>query len=174
MDKKTSIYYNKLNSSRTGKPGALLRKTIWHFVELGCDRYEVHVEDVEVDNMATVKSVVEEGKAQIGLPFFKDNFANNVGYEGLMVMPVLKHPGLDFITAQQDPNGLGITLKAVFHCWPLLLVTMLLTAIAGIIVWALVSCCFFLTFLFCQKFDFFFHSILLGYTIEYSNEKISD
>lgn len=147
-------YTIKLNGSTTGKPDGLLKKTVWHFVELGCGRYDVHIEDVEVDNMATVKSLVHEGKAHIGLPFFKDNFGNYEGYEGLMVMPVLEHPGLEFISTRQDPNGLFIILKAVVQCWPLLVVTMLLTAIAGVIVWALVRFYFFLCYLLGQILEF--------------------
>ena len=131
-------YIMRINQSWSGKPEGLLRKTVWHFIELGCDRYAIHTEAVEVDSMDALVSLVQEGKAQVGLPIFMENFGEFEKYEGFLLLKVLDHPGLEFITTGQKPNGLLITVKAVLHSWPLLLVTTLLTAIAGVIVWALV------------------------------------
>ena len=49
------------------------------------------------------------------------------------------YPGTEFITTEDDSSALGVVLDAVLKAWPLLAVTMVLTAIAGIIMWALVS-----------------------------------
>ena len=138
-------YTIRLNSSRNHKPVGLLRSTVWHFIELGCDRFDIHIEPVELHSMDVLKSLVQEGKVQVGLPIFIDYHGNYEDYENLHLIRVLDHPGFEFITTGRNHKELvSIILKALVHAWPLLLITTLLTAIAGVIVWALVRSYIFL------------------------------
>ena len=117
------------------KPNGLLRSTVLRFMELGCDPYRVKIDTVQVDNIKALKILLQEGKANVGLPVF---MANPGEYKEMLSMKVLDHPGLDFITTSKRQQVVHVIMEAVFNSWPLLLFTMLLTAIAGVMVWALV------------------------------------
>lgn len=123
------------------EPTGLLRKTVWEFIELGCvDNIDYHIESFQVFSISDLIRLVQEGKAHVGLPVVLDNFGENTAStKGTHVVKVLDHPGIEFIASSKtNKQALSVILIAVLQAWPLLLITMLLTAIAGVIVWALV------------------------------------
>ena len=124
-----------------GEPRGLLRKTVWEFIELGCvDSIDYHIESFQVFSISDLIRLVQEGKAHVGLPVVLDNFGeNSANTKGTHIVKVLDHPGIEFIASSKtNKRALSVILIAVLQAWPLLLITMLLTAIAGVIVWALV------------------------------------
>lgn len=130
-----TLSFSKSNGS---KPSGLLGQTVWHFIELGCDRFNIRIEPIEVHSVATLTRLVKEGEVQVGLPIFMNIFEGNEEYKETLSIKVLDHPGLEFITAGRRLGTTGLVIKAVVSALPMLLITMLLTAIAGVIVWALV------------------------------------
>lgn len=64
---------------------------------------------------------------------------DNRKYKEFPFFKLDNYPGTDFLTNDNKPNALGIVLSAILESWPLLAVAMNLTAIAGIIMWALVG-----------------------------------
>ena len=75
----------------------------------------------------------------IALPIFED--ANNRKYSEFIFFKLDDYPGTEFITTEDDTTTLTVVMDSVLKSWPLLAVTLVLTAIAGIIMWALVSGC---------------------------------
>lgn len=140
MEKYPYIFRTGSFSADRGLAG-LLRKTVWEFIELGCvDDIDYHIESFQVFSISDLIRLVQEGKAHVGLPVVRDNFGENSEYtKGIRTVKVLDHPGIEFIAASKtNKQALSVILIAVFQAWPLLFITMLLTAIAGVIVWALV------------------------------------
>ncbi|CAH3195201.1 unnamed protein product [Porites evermanni] len=132
-----------IGSFRAGRePRGLLRKTVWEFIELGCvDSIDYHIESFQVFSISDLIGLVQEGKAHVGLPVVLDNFGeNSANTKGTHIVKVLDHPGIEFIASSKtNKQALSVILIAVLQAWPLLIITMLLTAIAGVIVWALDS-----------------------------------
>ena len=75
----------------------------------------------------------------IALPIFEDT--NNRKYSEFIFFKLDDYPGTEFITTEDDTTTLTVVMDSVLKSWPLLAVTLVLTAIAGIIMWALVSGC---------------------------------
>ena len=76
----------------------------------------------------------------IALPIFED--ANNRKYSEFIFFKLDDYPGTEFITTEDDTTALtAVVMDSVLKSWPLLAVILVLTAIAGIIMWALVSDC---------------------------------
>jgi hypothetical protein len=56
--------------------------------------------------------------------------------------PVVESPGVVFIVKKEDSSAAATAvMKAVFQGWPVLLLTLIMAALSGIIVWALVRFC---------------------------------
>ena len=75
----------------------------------------------------------------IALPIFKH--ANNHKYSEFTFFKLDDYPRTEFIITEDDTTALTVVMDSVLKSWPLLAVTLVLTAIAGIIMWALVSDC---------------------------------
>ena len=141
MEKHPYIFGTGSFRAGNGEPTGLLRKAVWEFIELGCvDSIDYHIESFQVFSISDLIRLVQEGKAHVGLPVVLDNFGENTAStKGTHIVKVLDHPGIEFIASSKtNKQALSVILIAVLQAWPLLLITMLLTAIAGVIVWALV------------------------------------
>ena len=91
----------------------------------------VHYESNILDNC-------ENDKAQIGLPVTAIG-REAISYKGFHFTGIVDYPGADFITLAESKHPGTVVTLTVLRSWPLLAVTTVLMAIAGIVMWALVS-----------------------------------
>ena len=84
-----------------------------------------------------VKDNIGENGTVISFPVYgemKDTTFQNVPY-----MPVVEAPGVVFIMTHEDAgNAAQAVMGAVFQGWPVLVLTLVMAALSGIIIWALV------------------------------------
>lgn len=63
----------------------------------------------------------------------------DVKFQTFPFYPVVESPGVVFIVKKEDASAAATAvMKAVFQGWPVLLLTLIMAALSGIIVWALV------------------------------------
>ena len=84
----------------------------------------------------------------ISLPTFKGTMLSmpiygdmkDVKFQNYPFYPVVESPGVVFIVQKEDSsNAAQAVMDAVFQGWPVLLLTLIMAALSGIVVWALVS-----------------------------------
>ena len=57
------------------------------------------------------------------------------------LVPMVPHTGIAFVIVKNNKNNYSLQmLKSLLATWPILVLTLILTLIAGIIAWSLVSC----------------------------------
>lgn len=67
-----------------------------------------------------------------------------VRFQNYPFYPVVESPGVVFIVKKEDSSAAATAvMQAVFQGWPVLLLTLIMAALSGIIIWALVSCSLF-------------------------------
>lgn len=100
-----------------------------------------------LNDSEVVKDHIGENGTVISFPVYgemKDTTFQNFPY-----MPVVEAPGVVFIMTHEDSaNAAQAVMDAVFQGWPVLVLTLVMAALSGIIVWALVRLvrnCFFFT-----------------------------
>ena len=97
-------------------------------------------------NRDTLHGNIFHGEASMGLPVYIEDELFDHTYGGkLAFIKVLESPGLVLIANKENAidNDLRVLWKAIFNEWPIVLISLLLCAISGICVWALVSHIFF-------------------------------
>lgn len=104
-------------------------------------------------NKSMLHKNIFRGDADIGLPVFIENdfFDMPGSYAGsLRFIKVLESPGLALIMDKNNAreSSKQVVWRAIANEWPIMLISLLLCAISGICVWALVSPFFF--YLRCQ------------------------
>ena len=76
----------------------------------------------------------------ISMPVYGD--MKDVAFQSHPFYPVVESPGVVFIVKKEDSsNAAQAVMEAVFQGWPVLLLTLIMAALSGIVVWALVSTC---------------------------------
>ena len=80
--------------------------------------------------------LLRQNRVHFAAPIFEPI---NRQYGEFVFFKLADYPGTDFITTDEETNKLKVVLHAVLKSWPLFAVTLIITAIAGIIVWALVG-----------------------------------
>lgn len=74
----------------------------------------------------------------MSMPIYGD--MKDVTFQGHPFYPVVESPGVVFIVKKEDStNAAKAVMDAVFQGWPVLLLTLIMAALSGIIIWALVS-----------------------------------
>ena len=91
-----------------------------------------------LNDSEVVKDHIGENGTVISFPVYgemKDTTFQNFPY-----MPVVEAPGVVFIMTNEDSaNAAQAVMDAVFQGWPVLVLTLVMAALSGIIIWALVS-----------------------------------
>ena len=76
----------------------------------------------------------------MSMPIYGD--MKDVTFQNHPFYPVVESPGVVFIVKKEDSsNAAQAVMEAVFQGWPVLLLTLIMAALSGIVVWALVSSC---------------------------------
>ena len=89
------------------------------------------------DSEKEMLSQVKNSEAHVGYPMILSSIS--LRENGIKFLPMIEYPGAVFLVTSVGVDSETLVLEAVFKSWPLLLITVLTTAIAGIVAWVLVS-----------------------------------
>ena len=129
------------NSSLDNQAHGIIRDAILRHIQWDCsgffgNHYEIMT--LRADSESGMIQLLKQNKVHIAVPLFEQQ--NNQKYSEFIFFKLLDYPGTEYITLADDENNdaLDVVFDSVLKSWPLLAVTMIFTAIAGIIMWALV------------------------------------
>ena len=94
-------------------------------------------ESLKVGSEFKMIELLRQNKVHIALPIFEK--IPNRQYSEFPFFKLDDHPGTEYITNESQESVLSVVLDSVLKSWPLLAATLVLTAIAGIIMWSLVG-----------------------------------
>ena len=133
----------RTNESLDNEAHGLIRDAVLRYIVVECGLYafklEYEVSTRKFENEFELLEQLRQNIVHIALPIFQD--ANNHKYSEFTFFKLDDYPGTEFIITEDDTTALTVVMDSVLKSWPLLAVTLVLTAIAGIIMWALVSDC---------------------------------
>lgn len=118
------------------EPHGLIRDALLQYL-VDCSDDDTFFEFLQVDSEFGMLDLLKHNKVQVALPIFEPS--NNRRYSKFHFVKIHNYPGIDFISTEDKTNGIDVILDSVKKSWPLLAVTLILTAIAGIIIWGLVG-----------------------------------
>ena len=128
------------NSSLDNQAQGIVRDAVLKYIQLNCgaalgNYYEIKT--LRADSESGMIQLLKQNKVHLAIPIFEEQ--NNQKYSEFIFFKLLDYPGTEYITMTNDENdALDVVFDSVLKSWPLLAVTMIFTAIAGIIMWALV------------------------------------
>ena len=128
------------NESLDNEAQGLMRDAVLKHIAVECGYYmkkSFDVRTLEMENEFAMLERLRQNKVHIALPIFEH--PSNRRYPEFPFFKLDDYPGTEYITVLDDSSTLTVVLDSVIKAWPLLAVTMVLTAIAGIIMWALVG-----------------------------------
>lgn len=124
------------NDSHDSNPHGLILDALLQYI-VACTDENTFYESLYADSEVGVLELLRHNTVQVALPIFEPS--TNRRYSEFHFVKVHDYPGTDFIAPEAKTNGMDVVLDAVMKSWPLLAVTLILTAIAGVIMWALVG-----------------------------------
>jgi len=145
------IFQPKNNTTKTEtelnrKVTGVFYSIIGRAVQFCCKHFDnrgTHLEYThKAENINTLHANIFYDKAYVGMPVYIENEFFDQHYGGtLAFIKVLESPGLVVIGNKDDvkQNDLKVLWKTIYNQWPIVLIAVLLCAISGICVWALVS-----------------------------------
>ena len=140
------IFQPKNNTKQTEKLDGVFYRIIGRAVQICCKHFDNSGTRLEythkAQNINTLHANIFYDKASVGMPVYIENGFFEQNYGGtLAFIKVLESPGLVVIGNKDDvkQNDLKVLWKTIYNQWPIVLISVLLCAISGICVWALVS-----------------------------------
>ena len=127
------------NVSLDNEADGLIRDVLLRYITIECGYYKgvvYNVKSLRADNEFGMIDLLRQNKVHVAGPIFEPM---NRRYSEFPFFKLADYPGTDFITSDDETNGLYVVLDAILKSWPLFAVTLILTAIAGVFVWALVG-----------------------------------
>ena len=127
------------NGSLDNDVHGMIRDAIFRYISYDCGiaiKVEYNPKTFRTDSEFGMIEMLRQNKVHLAIPVFEPRSRR---YSEFPFLKLVDYPGTDFITTADETKGLNVVLNAVLRSWPLLAVTLILTAIAGVIVWALVS-----------------------------------
>ena len=128
------------NGSIDSGAQGLIRDTLLPYMTYECGilhGIEYQVEDRQVNSEYEMIALLRQNKVHVAAPIFEPKGDRH--YSEFPFFKVVDYPGTDYITTEEGNNKISYVLDAVLKSWPLLAVTLVLTAISGVVMWALVS-----------------------------------
>ena len=98
---------------------------------------EYQMQTLRVDSEFGMIELLRQNKAHIAFPTFE--YPATRRYPEFPFFKLHDYPGTEYITTKGNTSALRVVLDTVLKAWPLVAVTLVHTAIAGVIMWALVS-----------------------------------
>lgn len=143
---------HQLRNENTGLKGVFYN-IIGRAIQFCCRYHDNRGTRLQFNHKAWNKSMLHtnifRGDADIGLPVYIENEFFDISYAGnLRFIKVIESPGLALIMDKNNvkENSKQVVWSAIANEWPIMLISLLLCAISGICVWALVSPVFFFRF----------------------------
>ena len=127
------------NESLDNKAQGLIRDVLFQYIFRQCGydyRVRFNPKTIRVDTEFRMIELLSQNRVHLAAPVFEPI---NRQYSEFPFVKLVDYPGTDFITIEDETKGINIVLDAILKSWPLFVVTLILTAIAGVIMWALVS-----------------------------------
>jgi len=127
------------NGSFDDKAHGILMDVLLRFITIECGFYakiDYQVKTFQADSEFHMIELLRQNKVHVAAPIFEPT---NRRYYDFSFVKLTDYPGSEFITSEDETNKLKLVFNAVLKSWSLFAVTLILTAIAGIIMWALVS-----------------------------------
>ena len=127
------------NGSQDDEGHGLIRNVLMPHVLLECGimiGINYHVKTFRADNEFHMIQLLRQNKVHIAAPIFEPT---NRRYHEFSFFKITDYPESEFITSADEGNKLTLVLHAVMKSWSLFAVTLILTAIAGVFMWSLVS-----------------------------------
>ena len=122
------------NESLDDKAHGMIRNVLLPYISIQCgDFYELKT--FRANSEFHMIELLRQNKVQLAGPVFE---STNRRYGEFPFLKITDYPGSEFITSEDETNKLSLLLDAVLKSWSLFAVTLILTAIAGVIMWALV------------------------------------
>ena len=129
------------NESLDDEVHGMLRDVLLPFITVKCGVRHAHeptkylLETFRADSEFHMIELLRQNKVHVAAPIFE---STNRRYNEFSFFKITDYPGSEFITSEDEAYKLSLVLDAVLKSWSLFAVTLILTAIAGIIMWALV------------------------------------
>jgi len=128
------------NESLDDEVHGMLRDVLLPFITVKCGVRHAHeptkylLETFRADSEFHMIELLRQNKVHVAAPIFE---STNRRYNEFSFFKITDYPGSEFITSEDEAYKLSLVLDAVLKSWSLFAVTLILTAIAGIIMWAL-------------------------------------
>ena len=123
------------NESLDNEAHGMLRDVLLPHIIKECG-YRAHdIKTFRADSEFHMIELLRQNKVHVAAPIFEPM---NRRYNEFSFFKITVYPGSVFITSDDEGNKLTLVLDAVLKSWSLFAVTLILTAIAGVIMWALV------------------------------------
>lgn len=116
-------------------PRGILRDSLLHIIPL-CGRIKVTF--FKANSEFEMIELLRQNKAHTAAPIFEP--ANHRRYSEFLFFNLHDYPGTVYITTGHEESI--VIFQAVMKTWPLIAFTLILTAIAGVIIWVLVGLSF--------------------------------
>ena len=126
------------NGSLDDEAHGMIRDILVRFITIECGYYagvNYQVKTFRADSEFHMIELLRQNKVHVACPIFEPT---NRRYDEFSFFKITDYPGSEYITSEDESNKLGLVLDAVLKSWSLFAVTLILTAIAGVIMWALV------------------------------------
>ena len=130
------------NESFDDGPQGMIRDAVLRHITVECGHCwtpsseHCEIETLKMQNELEMLELLKQNKVHIAIPVFEH--PSNRLYDEFFFLKLDDYPGTEYITTEDDTSTLNVVLESVLKAWPLFAVTIVLTAIAGIIMWALV------------------------------------
>ena len=125
------------NESLDDEVHGMIRDVLLRYITLECGYYAGlnHVKTFRAESEFHMIELLRQKKVHIASPIFEPT---NRRYDEFLFLKLTNYPGSEFITNEDEANKLSLVFNAVLKSWSLFAVTLILTAIAGVVMWALV------------------------------------
>ncbi|KAL9964497.1 hypothetical protein ACROYT_G028146 [Oculina patagonica] len=125
------------NGSKDNELHGMIRDALYRYISYDCGwawKIVFLQNAVRVNSEFGMVELLRQNKVHFAAPIFEPI---NRQYSEFPFLKLVDYPGTEFITTEEDTNKLKVVLDTVLKSWPLFAVTLILTAIAGVIEWAL-------------------------------------
>ncbi|XP_073230546.1 uncharacterized protein [Porites lutea] len=97
---------------------------------------KLNYSEVPSNDSEVVKKHINMNGTVMSMPIYGD--MKDITFQNHPFYPVVESPGVVFIVKKEDSsNAAKAVMEAVFQGWPVLLLTLIMAALSGIVVWAL-------------------------------------
>lgn len=122
----------------TEKPEGIFPKIVEKLVKECCGACVELKYKTPVNNSEDLKEELTKNDTHLSFPIYGKMTVTK--YQNLPYFPLIESPGVIYLQKMQDPaNAAEAVMTAVLQGWPVLVLTLIMAALSGIVMWALDS-----------------------------------